>query len=144
MISKQDLIQYSDLKKEVVEVRSKIKKLEQDILKIESGETVIDSVTGGNGGCQHFKIEGVPIPEYSHKITLLYSRKTTLQLLEDDLLDKTNEIEEFIASINDSRIRRIINLRFLENKSWNEVADCIGGGNTEDSVRKSFTRFFEK
>ena len=132
MISKQDLIQYSDLKKEVVEVRSKIKKLEQDILKIESGETVIDSVTGGNGGCQHFKK------------TLLYSRKTTLQLLEDDLLDKTNEIEEFIASINDSRIRRIINLRFLENKSWNEVADCIGGGNTEDSVRKSFTRFFEK
>ena len=144
MISKQDLIQYSDLKKEVVEVRNKIKKLEQDILKIESGETVIDSVTGGNGGCQHFKIEGVPIPEYSHKKTLLYSRKTTLQLLEDDLLDKTNEIEEFIASINDSRIRRIINLRFLENKSWNEGADCIGGGNTEDSVRNSFTRFFEK
>ena len=56
MISKQDLIQYSDLKKEVVEVRNKIKKLEQDILKIESGETVIDSVTGGNGGYQHFKI----------------------------------------------------------------------------------------
>ena len=68
MISKQDLIQYSDLKKEVVEVRNKIKKLEQDILKIESGETVIDSVTGGNGGYQHFKIEGVPIPEYSHRM----------------------------------------------------------------------------
>ena len=144
MISKQDLIQYSDLKKEVVEVRNKIKKLEQDILKIESGETVIDSVTGGNGGYQHFKIEGLPLPEYRRKKTLLYSRKTTLELLEDDLLEKTNEVEEFISKLDDSRMRRIINLRFIEKKSWNDVAKCIGGGNTEDSVRKIFTRYMEK
>ena len=105
---------------------------------------VIDSVRGGKGGKQHFKIEGIPFPEYSRKKTLLYARKATLQLLEDDLLEKTNEVEEFIASVEDSRMRRIINLRFLENKTWNEVADYIGGGNTEDSVRKSFVRFFEK
>lgn len=144
MATKKVLSQYSDLQEEVKEVRLKIERLEKDISKIEAGEMVIDSVSGGNGGKQHFKIEGIPFPEYSRKKTLLYARKATLQLLEDDLLEKTNEVEQFIASVDDSRIRRIINLRFLENKSWNEVADCIGGGNTEDSVRKSFTRFFEK
>ena len=144
MVTKEVLSQYSDLQEEVKEVRLKIERLEKDISKIEAGERVIDSVSGGNGGKQHFKIEGIPFPEYSRKKTLLYARKATLQLLEEKKKKKTNEVEQFIASVDDSRIRRIINLRFLENKSWNEVADCIGGGNTEDSVRKSFTRFFEK
>lgn len=144
MVTKEVLSQYSDLQEEVKEVRLKIERLEKDISKIEAGEMVIDSVSGGDGGKQHFKIEGIPFPEYSRKKTLLYARKATLQLLEDDLLEKTNEVEEFIASVEDSRMRRIINLRFLENKTWNEVADYIGGENTEDSVRKSFVRFFEK
>lgn len=144
MVTKKVLSQYSDLQEEVKEVRLKIERLEKDISKIEAGEMVIDSVSGGDGGKQHFKIEGIPFPEYSRKKTLLYARKATLQLLEDDLLEKTNEVEEFIASVDDSRIRRIINLRFLENQSWNKVADQIGGNNTEDSVRKAFDRFMKE
>lgn len=139
-----DLTQYLDLKKEIEEIESKIEKLESDILRIEDGECVVDSVAGGNGGKQHFKIEGIPFPEYRHKRTLLYSRKATLELLKEDLLERTNEVEKFIASVSDSRIRRIINLRFLEDMSWNQVADRIGGGNTEDSVRKAYKRYVEK
>ena len=143
MVTKEVLSQYSDLQEEVKEVRLKIERLEKDISKIEDGEMVIDSVSGGNGGKQHFKIEGIPFPEYSRKKTLLYARKATLQLLEDDLLEKTNEIEEFIASVEDSRMRRIITLRFTDNLSWNKVADRIGGNYTEDSVKKAFYRFME-
>ena len=144
MVSKEILIQYSDLQEEVKEVRERIDKTEKQSAKIEDEGNVIDSVCGGNGGIQHFKIEGFPYPEYSRKKTLLYARKATLQLLEDDLLEKTNEVEEFIASVDDSRMRRIINLRFIENMTWNEVADCIGGGNTEGSIKMAFQRFMEK
>ena len=149
MVNKDILNQYLDLreevpKKEVVKLNLEIEKLEKYIEKIEQEGTVIDSVSGGNGGNQHFKIEGIPLPEYRHKKTLLYSRKTTLEILENELLEKTNEVEEFIANIKDSRIRRIINLRFLENQSWNKVADQIGGNNTEDSVRKAFDRFMKE
>lgn len=143
MVSKDILSQYSDIQEEIKEVRKKIEKLETDIQKIESGETVIDTVSGGNGGAQHFKIEGVPYPEYGRKKTLLYARKATLQLLEDDLLEKTNEVEQFIASVDDSRMRRIINLRFLENKTWIQIARIIGG-NSESSVKMAFQRFIEK
>lgn len=143
-MTKEVLSQYSDLQEEIKEVRLKIERLERDIDRIEDGEMVIDSVTGGNGGKQHFKIEGVPFPEYSRKKTLLYARKATLQLLEDDLLEKTNEVEEFIASIDDSRMRRIINFRFLENKSWLQTAYALGGKATADSVRMEFERFFKK
>lgn len=143
MVSKDILSQYSDIQEEIKEVRKKIEKLETDIEKIESGETVIDTVSGGNGGIQHFKIEGVPCLEYGRKKTLLYARKATLQLLEDDLLEKTNEVEKFIASVDDSRMRRIINLRFLENKTWIQIAHIIGG-NSESSVKMAFQRFIEK
>lgn len=158
MASKEILIQYADLQKECKEVRKKIERLEEEIPKIEeriraieNGEMVKDKVRGGEGGNQNFNIEGVPTVEYERKRTALLSkklllgnRKSTLELLEFDLLEKTNEVEEFIASIEDSRIRRIINLRFIENFSWNKVADKIGGGNTEDSVRMMFNRFMEK
>ena len=142
-ISKEVLIQYSDLQKECKEVREKIEKLEKQIDRIEKDGNVIDKVRGGEGGLQSFKIEGFPYPEYNRKKTLLYARKATLVELEMELLETLNQVEEFIASIKDSHIRRIVNLRVIDGLSWNEVARRIGG-NTEDSVRKAFERFMEK
>ena len=142
-ISKEVLIQYSDLQQECKEVRKKIEKLEKQIAKIEEDGAVIDKVRGGDGGLQSFKIEGFPYPEYSRKKTLLYARKATLSELEMELLETLNQVEEFIASISDSHIRRIVNLRVVDGLSWNEVSRKIGG-NTEDSVRKAFERFMEK
>lgn len=158
MVSKEILIQYSDLQEEIKEIRKKIEelkrkipKIEQRINEIEKQGTVRDTVRGGFGGWQTFSVEGFPSKEYNQKKTdllakklLLNSRKSTLELLEFDLLQKTNEIEEFITNIKDSRMRRIINLRFIENLSWNKVADRIGGNNTEDSIKKMFYRFIEK
>lgn len=142
MVSKEILIQYSDLQQECKEVREKIEKLERQIAKIEADGAVVDKVRGGLGGLQSFKIEGFPYPEYSRKKTLLYARKAALSELEMELLETLNEVEEFIASISDSHIRRIVNLRVIDGLSWNEVARKIGG-NTEDSVKKAFYRFME-
>ena len=142
MVSKEILIQYSDLQQECKEVREKIEKLERQIAKIEADGAVVDKVRGGLGGLQSFKIEGFPYPEYSRKKTLLYARKATLSELEMELLETLNEVEEFIASISDSHIRRIVNLRVIDGLPWNEVARKIGG-NTEDSVKKAFYRFME-
>lgn len=61
-----------------------------------------------------------------------------------ELLETRNKVEEFIAGIDDSRMRRIISLRFTDGLSWNEVADCIGGGNTAGSVKMAFQRFMKK
>ena len=143
MVSKEILIQYSDLQQECKEVREKIEKLEKQIDRIEKDGNVIDKVRGGEGGLQSFKIEGFPYPEYSRKKTLLYARKATLSELEMELLETLNEVEMFIASVKDSHIRRIVNLRIVDGLSWCEVARKIGG-NTEDSVRKAFERFMEK
>lgn len=144
MVSKEILVQYADLQQECKEVREKIEKLEKQIDKIESEGNVIDKVTGGLGGLQSFKIEGFPYPGYSRKKTLLYARKATLSELEMELLETLNEVEEFIASVKDSHIRRIISLRVVDGLSWNKVADRIGGGNTEGSVKMAFQRYMQE
>lgn len=144
MVSKEILIQYSDLQQEVEETRERIRKTEKQLEKITEEGNVIDTVSGGDGGIQHYKIEGFPFPEYTRKKNLLYSRKLTLTNLEMDLMETLNKVEEFVASVDDSRMRRIIALRIIDGLSWNKVADKIGGGNTEDSVKKSFYRFMEK
>lgn len=144
MVTKEILIQYSDLQEEIKEVRQRIEQTEKQIERIEVEKTVCDKVMGGEGGLQSFKIEGFPYPEYSRKKTLLCSRKATLTSLELELLETLNKVEEFIASIKDSRMRRIINLRFIENLSWQQVANRIGGNNTENGIKSAFHRFIEK
>ena len=59
-------------------------------------------------------------------------------------METINQVEEFISSVDDSMMRRIINLRFIEKMSWGKIANKIGGGNTEDSIKKAFYRFMEK
>lgn len=144
MVTKEILTQYTDLIKEEKEIRQKIKNLEAQIEKIESDGAVLDKVKGGEGGWQSYKIEGFPYPEYSRKKTLLYARKATLSSLQMELLSTLNDVENYIAGIEDSHIRRIINLRVVEGLTWNDVASKIGGGNTEDSVRMAFERFLKK
>ena len=143
-VTKEVLVQYTDLQKERKEVREKIEKLEKQIETIENNGNVADKVRGGDGGLQSFKIEGFPYPEYSRKKTLLYMRKAALSELEMELIETLNEVEEFITTVKDSHMRRIISLRVVDGLSWNKVADRIGGGNTDDSVRKAFDRFMEK
>lgn len=144
MISKEILIQYSDLQQEINELQDRKKLLEKQFKSFLDGGTVTDMVTGGSGGIQHFKIEGFPVVAYEKARNAL---QKNIQRIEDkyiELLEVQNEIEEYIESIGDSRMRRIIRMRFLDKLTWSQVADNIGGNNTEDSVRMAFNRFIEE
>lgn len=50
----------------------------------------------------------------------------------------------FINGIPDCQLRIIFILRFISGKSWNEVADYIGGGNTEQGVCMRAIRYLRK
>lgn len=53
-------------------------------------------------------------------------------------------IMEFINGIDDSLLKQIIFYRHISCMTWNEVANMIGGGNTENSVRMAYNRYFNK
>jgi hypothetical protein len=141
-LTKDILVQYCDLREEVKDLRRRIEKLEADIEKIEDERYVTDTVTGGYGGTQHYVIRGFPYPEYSRKKTRLYLNKAQLETAEQELLEMINTVEDYIQSISDSRIRRIIRYRFIDNLTWVQVAIKMGGKTTEESARKEFERYF--
>lgn len=157
-VTKKILEQYSSMLTEKKEVENSIANLESQISKIqailvsiENGESVKDKVRGGNGGLQSFVIEGIPTAEYSRKKTeyqakmlRLNERQATLEMLESDLENILNEVEKYILTLKDSRIRLIIRYKYIQNLSWAQVAKKIGGNNTEEGVKSAFHRFFKK
>jgi len=54
------------------------------------------------------------------------------------------EITQYIESVEDAVLRRIMYLRFVKQHKWQDVADAVGGDNTEDSVRKRVERYVTK
>lgn len=143
-MTKDLLSQYTSLLKERDHVKANIDRLEKQITKMEDEGTVIDSVKGGYGGIQRFVIEGFPNDDISRRRGILRYRKQHLQTLEDMIQLKINEIELFMDSITNSRIRLIIRLRYINGLQWEEVARQMGGGNTEDTCRKMLDRYLEK
>lgn len=145
-MDKRILSQYVNLVCEREEISKKIQKVESDIIKFESYGTTKDTVKGGEGGIQHFVIEGYPAKEYQDLINTLKRRRARLEEVERHIVETLEKVEEFIYSIPDEEcvIRRIINLFVIDRMSWQEVAFAIGGGNTADSVRMMYERYLKK
>ena len=144
MITKEILSQYTYLLKEREHVQASVDRLEKRIAKMEDEGTVIDSVKGGYGGIQRFVIEGYPNDDIVKQRGILRIRKSHLEQLERMIQLKINEIESFMNSVSNSRVRLIIRLRYINGLQWEEVARQMGGGNTEDTCRKMLDRYLER
>ena len=91
-------------------------------------------------------------PYTEHSITIYgidwEGREKKLERLRNQLswrltecLELAIELNEYIACIEDSMMRQILSLRYVNGLPWRQVALHIGGGNTADGVRKMCERF---
>ena len=101
------------------------------------------TVTGGNGGIQHFTIKGVPTPAYTNKLNRLQLSLITRQQLLDKIESQKNDIESFICRIENSMIRRMLEYRYMEAMKWSEVAKKMGKTYTADYCRVTCDRFLK-
>ena len=140
--------QLVSIRKEVYEYQERIQKIQREIQEMSvDGFVVTDSVTCGRKGkkpLRTVKITGFPQSYYNQRIALLKKRILLQAKKEQELLEKIMEAEEEIKEINDSRIRRILTLRYIDDLSWVQVANRIGGKATADSCRNALDRFFGK
>ena len=56
-------------------------------------------------------------------------------------IHERQRLERYIATVPDSLTRMILTFRFVNGLPWAQVAHSIGGGNTEDSVKKCCYRY---
>lgn len=151
VLEKSVLIQYCDMQAEIKELRRLVRMTEERLEKIEKEGAVSDVVSGGMGGIQHFTVEGFPIPEHAKVKQLLISRRQRLRMKEEELLELTNRIEEYIESIKKSEIRIMFRMYYIEGLTWNQVAHQMNEMfsrtkriYTENSCRMKRNRFFEE
>lgn len=144
MVSKEILIQYTDLQQEIKYLSKKIDDLKNERIKHEAKKKH-DMVRGSSKKFPYVEhnvhIEGLTSTSEMFLNSKINAEIRKLESRYKNLLHVTNDVLDFIESIDDSHMRMIITYRIIENYSWGQVADAMGGGNTEDSVKKSFYRF---
>ena len=89
-------------------------------------------------------------PYTQHSITIrglssdTYSLDLKLTYKKIQLERQRAEIENFLDSVQDSNIRRIIRLKYIKGKTWPQIARKMDKHISGDSVRKIVERFLEK
>ncbi len=138
-MTKTDLKQYQHIKGEIEDIKRQIK----NVRCYESENYVTDSVVGSYD----------VFPYTEHKITIKgYDTGYDVQIkkLQIELNKRLNElfyterrINKFIAEIDDSEIRRIITLRYVEGLTWQEVANKVGVCGDGSTERKKIDRYLK-
>ena len=95
-----------------------------------------------------FKITGLPhVAGISDKTAIaaeIADTKAIIKAKTDISVVEYNRLNRYIASVDDSLMRQILTYRHINGLSWKQVAENVGGGNTEDSVRKAHNRYLKK
>lgn len=116
------------------------------------GYVVADTVTCGKKGKKSLGtvlIKGVPVPEYE-KLKKHRERRVAQQneeLLQVEAL--VEDVEKFIASVDDMEMRNLLDLYYIEDLTWVQVAHRMNSlygkkAYTEGSCRQKVERFLEK
>lgn len=94
------------------------------------------------------KITGLPhVGGISDKTAIaaeIADLKTSIEARIQLSMVEYNRLNRYIQSVDDSLIRQIISLRFVDGLKWQQVAVSIGGNNNEDSLRMLLNRFLRK
>lgn len=151
-MDKNILLEYSDMKEEIKDLRRRIEKDRKELDKLNS-MVVTDSVTCGKKGkkpLKTVKIQGRPTLYIQKKQNALERNIKRVEALELELLELTNQAEEYIESIEKSELRTMFRLYYIDNLTWVQVAHRMNAifpkrriKYTEDNCWKRNKRFFE-
>lgn len=150
-LSKDILIQYSDMKEEIKDLHRRIEQLKRELYKMEEDGTVKDTVTGGLGGTQHFVVEGLPAPALRRKALQIKARKEKAAKMEGELLELVCQVDDYINGMPTSELRIMFRFYYIDNLSWPQVAMRMNNmfprrriAYTDKSCQKKHERFLKK
>ena len=69
--------------------------------------------------------------------------KAIISAKQQQCIYERNRLERYISSIPDSLTRQIFTYRFVNGLNWHQTAMHVGGGNTDESVRKRVYRYLQ-
>ena len=142
-MDKHILNQYTDLLEEADDLENRIAKIERSLYRLRKQE-VSDSVTHGKKGKKPLKrtvITGMPEAAIRGREEQLKTYRQRLEESRRKAMNLINQVESYVASIKDSRVRRIFRLRYVDRLTWYQVAQRMGEPHTADGCRMAVDRF---
>lgn len=147
-MDKSVLEQYTDLKKEIEDEERRIRKLETEL---ENLCVVRDTVTGSRPDLTigPISVKGYPFPEERRKKMSLAMRKKRREEKKAELEEMVVKVEEYIDSVPDSEIRQMLTLKYIDDLTWQQVANKMENrypkrNYSKDSCRIMVNRALEK
>ena len=107
--------------------------------RIESLEAAAEQTVAGSGNGRSSGISD----KVGNNAAKIADLKTLLEKHLKKIEAEECAVMRFLSDIESARLRLIIQLFFIDCKSWQEVADAIGGGATENSCKQFFKRKME-
>lgn len=127
--------------KDYIDVCELEKELEERIRDLEQQSIAHDVVSGSNPDYpyqpKHFHLNG------ETKQTELEAEWNNLKRQQEKVKKIRQQVEEMIEKAP-VRIQRIIQYKYFDKLSWEEIADKIRHGASGESIRKEFQRFLKK
>ena len=84
------------------------------------------------------------ISEMKQKGKVTYELEVLLKKRLNECREELFRLEQYIETVDDSRIRQIMTLRYEQGMSWVQVAQRMVGGASESCARMAVTRFLNK
>lgn len=127
-------------KKELSQLYWLNREIEEQQRRLDELEYLATSCTSNITGMP--KSQGVidKISKYAAEIGDL---KSLLDLNIKKCFYELNRLNRYIESVEDSQMRMILSLRYVNGLTWEQIAFSIGGS-TADSIRMSHDRFLRK
>ena len=116
------------------------------VIELKKARAMLASMQGRVLGAQ--QLDGMPHGQGAARSTenlsiLLETEIDNVNRLEQVVERSEREIRKWIDEIPDSRTRIIFNLRYLCGMGWQQVAELIGGKNTENAVKSQCYRYLQ-
>ncbi|RKJ49996.1 hypothetical protein D7Y09_14110 [bacterium 1XD42-1] len=127
-------------KKELSQLYSLNKEIEQEKKRLADLEAAEAGIAVNIKGLPHIGI----VSDKTAIAAEIADCKAVIEAKAQACIAEYNRINRYIASIDNSSMRQVLTLRFVDGLSWNQVACGIGGRNTADSVRKACERFLNE
>lgn len=145
-MDKSILKQLASLIKEFKDEEARVQELEAEIAAMRPlDKEVTDVVTRGRRGKKPLGtcvIRGEnDHTRINRKRAQLRVRKAKKELHLSQIEIMVVEAEEYIYSLEESELRRILIFFCIDRKSWDEVAEAMGDGYTAEACKQKFSRF---